>query len=93
MNTTLYISSNTTIRAEKGANFIKQKVYGAMLEGKIEDDKGGYGGCHDITVEGGVWDSKPVMSGSEGTETFRFIHCSNVTVKDAVLCNVPEEVI
>lgn len=87
---TLYLSSNTTIRASRDAHFKKTKVYGAMLEGKLVDDKGGYGGCHDIAVEGGIWDSKPVMDGKEGTETFRFIHCSGVSVKDAVLCNVPE---
>lgn len=90
LNSTLYISSNTTIRAEKDAHFIKTKVYGAMLEGKLTNDKGGYGGCHDIAVEGGIWDSKPVMDGEEGTETFRFIHCSGVSIKDVVLCNVPE---
>ena len=90
LNSTLYISSGTTIHASKEAYLVKQRVYGAVLEGTLVNDRGGYGGCHDITVDGGVWDSKPVMDGKEGTETFRFIHCSNVTVKNAVLCNVPE---
>lgn len=90
LNTTLYISSNTEIRASKEAHFQKQKVYGAMLEGRLTADQGGYGGCANITVDGGIWDSKAVMDGKEGTETFRFIHCSGVTVKNAVLCNVPE---
>lgn len=95
LNTTLYIYSNTTIEADTAAILKKMDVngggysYGAMLEGKLIDDKGGYGNCHDIAVIGGIWDSVEVMNNSVGTESFRFIHCDNVTVKDVVLCNVP----
>ena len=96
LNTTLYIYSNTTIEADKGAvlkkmdNHNGKESYGPILENKLMDDRGGYGNCHDIAIIGGVWDSIEVMENSVGTETFRFIHCDNVTVKDAVLCNVPE---
>lgn len=96
LDTTLYIYSNTTIEAEEGAVFRKmdnhngKESYGSILENKLENDKGGYGNCHDIAIVGGVWDSTEVMDNSVGTETFRFIHCDNVVVKDAVLCNVPE---
>lgn len=95
LNATLYIYSNTTIEAAPGAVFRKLDVnegkhsYGAMLEGKLIDDKGGYGNCHDIAVIGGTWDSVDVMDNSVGTESFRFIHCDNVTVRNVVLCNVP----
>lgn len=96
LNTTLYIYSNTTIAADKNAVFMKQdnhngkESYGPILENKIISDRGGYGATHDIAIIGGVWDSIEVMNNSVGTESFRFIHCDNVTVKDAVLCNVPE---
>ena len=76
LNSTLYISSGTTIHASKEAYLVKQRVYGAVLEGKLVNDRGGYGGCHDITVDGGVWDSKPVMDGKEGTETFPCAPCA-----------------
>ncbi len=90
LDRTLYISSNTTIKASQQAYFEKQDIYGAMLEGRVVNDKGGYGACKNITVEGGVWDSKAVIKEKTGTETFRFIHCSGVTIRDAQLCNVPE---
>ena len=90
LDRTLYISSNTTIKASQQAHFEKQNIYGAMLEGRVVNDKGGYGACKNITVEGGVWDSLPVINEKTGTETFRFIHCSGVTIRDAQLCNVPE---
>ena len=96
LDTTLYIHSNTTIEAAEGAVFKKmdnhngKESYGPILESKINNDKGGYGNCHDIAIIGGVWDSIEVMKNSVGTESFRFIHCDNVTVKNAVLCNVPE---
>ena len=95
LNTTLYIYSNTTIIAEEGAMFRKmdnhngKESYGPMLEGKLENDRGGYGNCHDIEIIGGVWDSIEVMDNTVGTESFRFIHCDNVLIKDAVICNVP----
>lgn len=95
LDTTLYIHSNTTIEAAEGAVFKKmdnhngKESYGPILESKLKNDKGGYGNCHDIAVTGGVWDSIEVMNNSVGTESFRFIHCDNVLVKDAVLCNVP----
>lgn len=95
LNTTLYIYSNTTIEADEGAIFRKmdnhngKESYGPMIEGKLENDRGGYGNCHDIAIIGGVWDSIEVMDNTVGTESFRFIHCDNVVIKDAVICNVP----
>lgn len=96
LDTTLYIYSNTTIEADAKAVFKKQdnhngkESYGPIIENKLLDDRGGYGNCHDIAIIGGVWDSIEVMDNSVGTESFRFIHCDKVTVKNAVLCNVPE---
>lgn len=96
LDKTLYIHSNTTIVAADKAILKKmdkyngKESYGAMLENKLNNDQGGYGNCHDITIIGGTWDSIEVRNNSVGTESFRFIHCDKVTVKNAVLCNVPE---
>lgn len=96
LNTTLYVDSNTTIKADPAAHFYKMNThtdgtsYGAMLEGRVIPNFAGYGACHDITIEGGVWDSEELMNNKKGTETFRFIHGQNITVRDAVLCNVPK---
>lgn len=85
----LFIYPKTTILADEKAHFIKTKIYGALLEGKLTNDQGGYGSCYDITIEGGIWDSEPVMVNGTGTETFRFIHARDITLKNAVICNVP----
>lgn len=91
LNKILYVHSNTTIKAAKGAKLIKQKKYGAMLEAKLTNDKGGYNGNHDITIIGGTWDSTPCLGGTaNATETLRFIHCTNIKIQDAVICNVPD---
>ncbi|SFB30028.1 parallel beta-helix repeat (two copies) [Acetitomaculum ruminis DSM 5522] len=87
LDSTLYVYPNTTISA-KGATLKKTKRYGAMVENVLDNDKGGYDGNHDITIDGGKWDSSPIMK-KKGTETFRFIHCNNITIKNASLCNVP----
>ena len=86
----LYVYANTTIQADANAKLVKQSGYGAMIEAKLVADDGGYDGNHDITIDGGIWDSTPTMNQETGTETFRFIHCNNITVKNATLCNVPE---
>ncbi len=88
LNSSLYVNANTTIIAT-GATFVKQRVYGALLEARITDDQGGYNGCSNITVDGGVWDSTPTVDHPTGTETFRFIHSNNITIKNAVFSNVP----
>lgn len=90
MTAPLFVYSNTTIRAT-GAKLIKQSRYGAMIEAKLTGDDGGYDGNSNITIDGGTWDSAPTIDSyvGEGTETFRFIHCNNITVKNATLCNVP----
>ena len=91
LDRTLYVYSNTTIKVEKGAKFYKNRVYGAVIEGGILSDRGGYEGCKNITIDGGLWDAKAIMNLSEGTETFRFIHASNITIKNAEFSNLPED--
>ena len=88
---TLYVYSNTTIKVEKGAKIYKNRVYGAVIEGGILSDRGGYEGCKNITIDGGLWDAKAIMNLSEGTETFRFIHASDITIKNAEFANLPED--
>lgn len=90
LDRTLYVYSNTTIKADKKACFYKQRAYGAMLEGKLNNDRGGYNGCKNVIVEGGVWDTSALLNNVDGTETFRFIHSSNITIKDAEFAYVPE---
>lgn len=88
---TLYVNPNTTILADSKARMIKTKRYGATLEARLNQDTGGYNGNHDITIEGGIWEATALMrQEEEGTETFRFIHCKNITIRNATLCNVPE---
>ena len=88
---TLYVYSNTTIKAEQGAKFYKNRVYGAVIEGGITYDRGGYENCKNVTIDGGLWDAKSIMNQTGGTETFRFIHASDITIKNAELSNLPEE--
>ena len=88
MERSLYVYPNTTIKAT-GAKLVKQDKYGAMVEAKLRNDDGGYDGNSNITIDGGTWDSKPIIDLDAGTETFRFIHCNNITIKNATLCNVP----
>lgn len=90
LDRTLYVYANTTIKADSEAILIKQSGYGAMVEAKIINDKGGYNTNRNITIDGGIWDSTPVMNNSAGTETFRFIHSNNITIINATLCNVPD---
>lgn len=88
---TLYVNPNTTILADSNARMIKTKRYGATLEARLVKDTGGYNGNHDIKIEGGIWEATALMrQEEEGTETFRFIHCKNITIRNATLCNVPE---
>lgn len=87
----LYVYPNTTIKANANAKLIKQSKYGAMIEVKLINDDGGYDANHDITIDGGIWDSEPLMNSRDGgTETFRFIHSNNIIIKNATLRNVPE---
>ena len=86
---TIYVWPNTTIHAASGAKIIKMSGYGAMIEDVIIEDKGSYDTSSNITIDGGIWDSTPTMTAKEGTESFRFIHCSDITVKNLTVCNVP----
>lgn len=90
LNRSLYVYPHTTIKADKAAKLVKQSGYGALIEVKLIADDGGYDGNSHITIDGGIWDSTPIMNATEGTETFRFIHSNTITVKNATLCNVPE---
>lgn len=95
LNATLYVYSNTTINAT-GARFVKENTradgrsYGALMEAYLEPTMGRYNGSHDIKINGGTWDSTPVVNLKEGTETFRFIHCKNIEISNATFSNVPE---
>ena len=88
---TLYVHPNTTIEADEEAVFEQQSLYGTILEAQLPKDSIGYDGSHDITVEGGIWDCTPVMKGEKGTDIFRFMHCQDIVVVNAVFRNVPED--
>lgn len=87
---TVFVYPNTTLVADPDAHFVKASSYSAMIEAKLNAGYSGYDGNHDISIIGGIWDSEPVAANSKGTETFRFIHCRNITIRNAVLCNVPQ---
>lgn len=86
----LRIYSNTTIKADAGAILKKNHLKGAMIANDMSGDKGGYITSVNITIDGGTWDSSKIAKIKKGTESFRFIHASNVTIKNATICNVPE---
>lgn len=89
LHSTLYVYSNTTIYAD-GAKINKSRSYGAVIEGGILNDDGGYDGCENITIHGGHWDAEAMLYQKRGTETFRFIHASNITIRNVELSNIPE---
>lgn len=86
----LIIYSNTTILADPNARLNKNHQKGAILANDLTKDKGGYDSASNITIIGGIWDSSKIAYKNKGTESFRFIHASNITIKDATICNVPE---
>ena len=86
---TLYVWPNTTIHASSNAKMIKTSRYGSMVENKIDKDNGGYDTSSNITIDGGIWESTPVIEADQGTESFRFIHCNGINIKNLTLCNVP----
>lgn len=85
----IFVYSNTTLKSTAQTHFLKQKPNGAILEGKLVNDQGGYNTVSNITIDGGIWDSTPIFNHTDGSESFRFIHASNVTVKNAEFKNVP----
>lgn len=89
LNKELRIYSNTTIKADVKAQLLKKHQKGPILSNDLSKDEGGYTTSENITINGGIWDSAPIMK-NKGTESFRFIHATNVTVKNATVCNVPE---
>lgn len=86
----LIIYSNTTILADANARFNKNHQKGAMITNDLTYDKGGYDTAVNITIKGGIWDSSLIAGKNKGTESFRFIHGTNITIKDATISNVPE---
>lgn len=85
----LRVYSNTTIVADPNARMLKNHLKGGILANDLTHDKGGYNTSDNITVIGGIWDSSKIQNLGKGTEGFRFIHASNITIKDATICNVP----
>lgn len=85
----LIIYSNTTIIADSKARLYKNHQKGAMLTNDLTNDKGGYGTTINVTIIGGIWDSSKIAGKNKGTESFRFIHATNITIKEVTVCNVP----
>lgn len=90
LNRELRIYSNTTIIADAGAKLLKNHERGALLANDLSNDNGGYTTTQNITINGGVWDSARVADAPKGTESFRFIHATNITIINATISNVPE---
>ncbi len=89
LNKELRIYSNTTILADPDAKLLRSHQRGALLANDLSKDRGGYTTSENITIIGGIWDSYKIEDMDKGTESFRFIHASNITIKDATICNVP----
>lgn len=89
LNKEMRIYSNTTIQADKNAKFLKNHQRGAMLANDLTNDKGGYNTAKNITIMGGIWDSSRVAALDKGTESLRFIHTTDVTIKNLTVSNVP----
>ncbi|ABX41482.1 Parallel beta-helix repeat [Lachnoclostridium phytofermentans ISDg] len=87
----LRIYSNTTIIVSTGAKLMKNHQRGAMIANDMSKDNGGYSTTENITIDGGIWDSSMIAGYNKGTESFRFIHATNVTVKNATIRNVPDK--
>lgn len=87
LNKELRIYSNTTIIADEGAIFLKQHDRGSIITNDLSNDQGGYTTASNIAIIGGIWDSYKI---SKGTESFRFIHANQITIKNTTICNVPE---
>lgn len=83
----LRIYSNTIIIAESDTKLIKKHEKGSVITNDLTGDRGGYTASSNITIIGGIWDSSLV---TKGTESFRFIHASNITIRNATICNVPQ---
>ena len=84
----LRIYSNTSIIADPNAKLMRNHTKGAILANDLSKDAGGYNTTVNISVTGGVWDTK-VRDSNIGSESFRFIHASNVVIREAIICNVP----
>ncbi len=87
----LRIYSNTTIVASAGAKLMKNHQRGALLANDMSKDNGGYTTSENITIDGGIWDSSKIAGYNKGTESFRFIHAANITIKNAIIRNVPDK--
>ncbi|MDF2800975.1 MAG: Parallel beta-helix repeat [Anaerocolumna sp.] len=90
LNKEMRIYSNTSIQADKNAKLLKNHQRGAMIANDLSNDKGGYATTENITISGGIWDSSRIAELNKGTESLRFIHTTNVTIKNATICNVPD---
>ncbi len=81
----MHIYSNTTLHLEKDTVFVRGFSSANMLKtGTASDVNSGYGGYHDITVYGGIWDNQFVST----TCGMRFLHCENVTLKNLTVKNI-----
>ena len=83
-NTTLTLGSNAVVRYEGPTG-------GSMLVGCHFDEQrkpcsgdgcphGGYSQCHDVVIQGGIWDRN--SSADELSQAFVFRHASGITIRD-----------
>jgi hypothetical protein len=81
----LHIFSNTYLHLESDTKLVKTSESGNMLKSGVQTDSfKGYDGYHNITIEGGIWDSKLLGESC----AMRFAHCSGITLKNVTVCNV-----
>lgn len=87
---TLRISSNTYLKCEKGAKLKKKsKNCLFMIRGNNSGKVGSYKDLSNITIDGGYWDAGFIKRNKDsGGTVMYFVHCNNLTIKNATLCNV-----
>lgn len=92
----LRIYPGTTLTLEEGAVVRFAGSAGSMIVGCHLDEfgnpcsgdgcpHGGYSQCHDVTVQGGVWDRD--STADELTQAFVFRHASGITIRDLTVEN------
>ncbi len=85
---TLQIGSNTYLKCDKKAKFIKKSKKVLYMLRSAKGKKKGYNNVKNITVEGGVWDAKFLKFNKEsGGSLFFFVHGQNIQFYNLTLKN------
>ncbi|MCR5667049.1 MAG: right-handed parallel beta-helix repeat-containing protein [Eubacterium sp.] len=85
-NTYLKLTSKTILYrtdSASGANILH-----CVDQNGERDIVGGYSQCHDVTIDGGIWNGGNVAKTKDNTDVVRIDHAKNVVIKNATFKNV-----